>query len=161
MRFARHFEKGFTLIELIMVMVIAGILAVAVIPHFSGVSSISLDGAAEMIVADIRYAQQLAMAEHRQYNVQFTASTNSYRVYNDPGGPVVSIDFDEIERIQGVTIDADFQEVFNSLGVPTGGGGSVTLNGSKKTITITQYTGKVTVAGRRILEAERVSPVRL
>ncbi len=128
-----------------MLMVIAGVLAVAVIPHFGGVSYLSLDGAAEMIAADIRYAQQLAMAEHQQYTIQFTASTNSYSVYNDPGDPIVSIDFDDIERIQGVTIDADFQETFNSLGVPTGGGGSVTLNGSSKTISITQYTGKVSV----------------
>ena len=145
MTFARHSSTGFTLLELIMLMVIAGILAVVVIPHFGGVSSISLDGAAQMITADIRYAQQLAMAKHQQYTVQFTASTNSYSVYNDPGDPVVSIDFDDIERIQGVTIDADFQETFNSLGVPTGGGGSVTLNGSGKTISITQYTGKVSI----------------
>lgn len=144
----RNSSRGFSLLELIMLMVIAGILAVVIIPHFGGVSSISLNGAAEMIAADIRYAQQLAMAEHLQYTVQFTASTNSYRVYNDPGDPVVTIDFDDIERIQGVTIDADFQQTFNSLGVPTGGGGSVTLNGSNgssKTISITQYTGKVTV----------------
>src|SRR4030042_3544554 len=66
--------KGFTLIEVIMVMSIIGILAATVLPRidFSTTSRTSVDGARFMIASDIRYAQEFAMANRVSKTVTFT-----------------------------------------------------------------------------------------
>jgi prepilin-type N-terminal cleavage/methylation domain-containing protein len=57
-------SRGFTLVELIMVVVLISILAVSVVPKFVDTSAISLQGGAAMVLADIRYTQELAMSTH-------------------------------------------------------------------------------------------------
>jgi prepilin-type N-terminal cleavage/methylation domain-containing protein len=136
--------KGFTLVELIMVLVIIAILAAVVIPRvgFDVPSRGSLEGAAHMIASDIRYAQEWAMANRTSKTITFPGG-NSYSFSPpnslDPSGKLPS----------GVTTTA-FTFAFNSLGEPTtGGGGSVTVSLSggspSKTINVANYTGKVSI----------------
>jgi len=138
-------SKGFTLIEVIMVMVIIGILAATVIPRFDFATSsrASVDGGAYMIASDIRYAQEFAMANRVSKSVIFTSGSSVY-TFNptgnlDPSGQLPS----------GVTISNNFTITFNSLGEPTtGGGGFVTVSGGgqTKTISVVNYTGKVNIS---------------
>ncbi len=53
-------SSGFTLIELIMVILVIGILAVVAAPRFAG-HSMELGGAAKKLAMDIRYCQELNM----------------------------------------------------------------------------------------------------
>ena len=65
-----------TLIEVIVVMIIIGIVAVIVLPKidFGRTSSrASVDGAANMIASDIRYAQECAMATRVSKTITFSA----------------------------------------------------------------------------------------
>jgi prepilin-type N-terminal cleavage/methylation domain-containing protein len=133
-----------TLIEVIVVMIIIGIVAAIVLPKidFGGTSSrASVDGAAYMIASDIRYAQEFAMANRVSKSVTFTSGSSVYTF-----SPVNNLD--SSGRLpSGVTVDSNFTVTFNSLGEPTtGGGGSFTISGGVKTITIVNYTGKVNIS---------------
>jgi MSHA pilin protein MshC len=134
-----------TLIEIIMVMVVIGILAVVLIPKFDVVSSskTGAEGAAYMIASDIRYAQEFAMANRVSKSVLFTSGSSVYTF-----SPTHNLD--SSGRLpSGVTTTNNFTVTFNSLGEPTtGGGGSVAISGGglTKTVSVVNYTGKVNIS---------------
>jgi prepilin-type N-terminal cleavage/methylation domain-containing protein len=139
----RNWQSGFTIIEIILVMMIIAILAAVAIPRFDFATSsrASVDGAANMIASDIRYAQEFAMANRISKSVTFTSGSSVYTF-----SPVNNLD--SSGRLpSGVTVDSNFTVTFNSLGEPTtGGGGSFTISGGAKRITIVNYTGKVNIS---------------
>lgn len=56
-------ERGFTLLELILVMVIAGILAAVAMPRLVGTNSFDSRGFTDQLAATVRFAQKLAIAQ--------------------------------------------------------------------------------------------------
>lgn len=70
-------QRGFTLIELVMTMVIVGILAAVVAPRFFDNNVFQSRGTADQIMAALRYGQKIAIAQHRNVNVQITAAASS------------------------------------------------------------------------------------
>jgi len=140
-------SKGFTLIEVIAIMIIVGILAAFLMPRidFTLSTTVSVDGAAYMVASDIRYVQEWAMANRVSKSVIFTSGSSVYTFSPtstlDPSGQLPS----------GVTIGTTRTFTFNSLGEPTTGGDqttTVTVSGSgvSKTITVVNYTGKVNIS---------------
>lgn len=75
-------KAGFTLIELIFVLVILGILAVTVVPNFVGVSQVNVRGFHDETLAYLRYAQKTAIAQRRDVCVTFTNSSISLSIYS-------------------------------------------------------------------------------
>ncbi len=152
-------NRGFTLIELMAVIVIIAIAAMLAIPMFGSAASAQIRSAADMIAADIEYAKSMAISRQKTYTVIFDESAESYSIEDETGiisHPVTHkdyvVNFKTDSRVNKVNIvDADFgpseQVSFTYLGSPDNGG-SVTLSADTKTITITveTVTGYVSIS---------------
>lgn len=66
-------STGFTLIELVMVIVILSILSITAAPKFFDNSVFQARGFADQVLATLRYAQKTAIAQHRLVCVDLTA----------------------------------------------------------------------------------------
>jgi MSHA pilin protein MshC len=77
-------RKGFTLIELVMVLVLIGIVAIVVVPRLPNVAATKAGALVDKLRADIRYAQNLAMTRNTRSRVRFngngTAPPSGYTV---------------------------------------------------------------------------------
>lgn len=68
-------QRGFTLTELIMVIVIVGILSVAVLPRFFDNDAFQQRGAADQVKSALRFAQKAAVAKHTPVSVTVAQGT--------------------------------------------------------------------------------------
>lgn len=75
MRCAPVYQRGFTLVELITIMVILGILAAMAAPRFFDRNVFDSRGFYDQVVSTLRYAQKAAIAQHRFVCVAFTANS--------------------------------------------------------------------------------------
>ncbi|MCX5717826.1 MAG: prepilin-type N-terminal cleavage/methylation domain-containing protein [Nitrospirae bacterium] len=160
-------KKGFTLIETIMVMVIAVILAAVVAVRWSPFDTIKLNSATRKVAADIRYCQTVAISTQTRAAILFNA--NGYDVYqnyaslilapssgdpcSDSGGNFqVAFNAGRCSNYSGVTITSPVTNpiAFDSRGTPVNSGGTtivsqtvtVTYNGNRQ-ITIEANTGRI------------------
>ncbi len=68
-------QRGFTLTELIAIIVIGGILAAVALPRFFDRSVFDSRGFYDQVISTLRYAQKAAVAEHRFVCVAFAADS--------------------------------------------------------------------------------------
>lgn len=66
--------RGFTIIELIVVMVVAGILAAFIVPKWRGGTGFEERGFRDQVAAALRYAQKSAIAARRTVCASFTTA---------------------------------------------------------------------------------------
>jgi len=129
-------SKGFTVIELIVVIAVMGILAVTVIARILDAPVINAREAAAMVGTDVRRTQELAMANVVTYRIVFDGTSN-YQIIQDPGGTNTIVRTETIPA--GITASATTID-FNSLGEPNGG---FNINVGSSSVTVAQYTGRV------------------
>lgn len=77
-------EKGFSLIELVIVIIVVAILATAASIGLNSLSTVRLNNAVGKVVADLRYAQQLSATTRSRHGMT-ALSIQSYRVHEDCG----------------------------------------------------------------------------
>lgn len=137
---AKHdvpFQCGFTLVELITVLVIVGIVAVAAVPRFFDNDVFQARGAADQVVAALRYGQKVAIAQHRNVTVNISAAANS-----NCGAILTGVDINCVIS-NGVVVNPSLPQtfMFNALGQRVNATASIAVGAT--TIRIEAETGYV------------------
>ena len=146
MKFLKN-SKGFTLIEIISVILVLGIISAVAIPMLN-TGTIDINLAANTVQTDIQYVQELAMTRDQDVSITFTQGSTTYDVPADPNG-VYSLETRQLP--QGTAINSTNTTVtFNGNGELTGGAAQtiqLVAGTSSDTINVTveAYTGRVTV----------------
>ncbi|HEV2293498.1 MAG TPA: prepilin-type N-terminal cleavage/methylation domain-containing protein [Tepidisphaeraceae bacterium] len=79
-------SRGFTLIEILMVVVILGIASAIIAPQIGSRDDLKVRAAARVLISDLIYAQNLAISQQKQIYVKFDADAENYRLM-DRAGP--------------------------------------------------------------------------
>ena len=126
-------SRGFTLVELVLLISILGILVLVAIPDRSSIDEVSLRAAARRLASDLRYAQGESMARRVRHGVRFDVAGKRYAVVatgrgepvEDPGarGHALEVDFTSASAFRGVTLvsasfDGSPEVSYDYFGVP-------------------------------------------
>ena len=84
-------STGYTLIELLIVVSLISILAGVVLPRFEPGIHDQLQGAAQILSADLAQARDLAVAHGSSYRVSFESSENRYALEHTGSNPLLNI----------------------------------------------------------------------
>ena len=164
-------RSGFTLIEILIVVVIIAIAAMTAIPMMTSAASVQIRSAANIVAADLEYAKSMAIARGQKFSVVFDKTTESYQIFKDQDGILVPIEHPVKKgsnyiigfRDKGLDkvdiADVDFNGTstvkFDYLGSPYDAGtsplnrGVIKLQAGGKTVTITvePVTGFISITG--------------
>lgn len=140
-------RRGFTLIELVVVMIVIGILAVVVLPRFDLLKGFDEVGYRDKVKATLEYARKAAVAQRRyacavidaSYDVTLTIETvipeNTASTCPSPlalPAPDKSCSGGETNKVcnpNNVTLTPAGTIRFDPLGRPVNGAGTYTVNG--------------------------------
>jgi MSHA pilin protein MshC len=145
-------NEGFSLIELIMVIVIAGIMAAIAIPKLAS-NNIDLYSVTRQVKSDIRYTQELAMSKYAIRTIKFTGDDYTYDIKNSSG---VTLESKKLPPSSKATFNAEgdtttsLTYTFNSSGEPDSADGAgdtlrISSGGSYKDIEVEAITGRATI----------------
>jgi MSHA pilin protein MshC len=133
----RNGQRGFTLVELITVMVIVGILAVSVLPRFFTVSDFEDRGSADQVKSLLRFAQKTAIAQRRPISVAVSGGAASPNCTTVLAGAALTC------QVKSAVAAGAGTYTFNALGQLTAPAAPVTLTIGSTTITVEAETGYV------------------
>jgi len=80
--FISYNQRGYSMVELIAVMVIAGVLAAVAIPRFFDTNVYQTRGFNDQVVSSLRYAQSIAIAQNVCAGVAITSSRLTFNTYS-------------------------------------------------------------------------------
>ncbi|MEX0877155.1 MAG: prepilin-type N-terminal cleavage/methylation domain-containing protein [Phycisphaerales bacterium] len=168
-------SRGYTLVEVLVVVVILGIAGALVAPSLGQVGVLRIQSAVRTVVADITFAQMDALGYQEQRAIVFDIDNNEYTLVQ-VNGTTIDVDNDALydnsgpgQRyrvslndeifggtvIESVNFDGDHILIYDEIGGPVStpgssnlsDGGSIVLAGplSRFRIDVAAFTGRVTV----------------
>ena len=156
----RGIGGGFTLVEMLIVVVIIAIAAMIAVPMMSSAAGVQIRSAASIIAADLEYAKSMAISRGQNYSVVFDKNTETYAI-KDQNGNVIPhpvkkgfdyiMDFQSDSRLNKVDItNVDFNATssvkFDCLGSPDNGGTiSLQAKGVTATVNVESVTGFISI----------------
>jgi prepilin-type N-terminal cleavage/methylation domain-containing protein len=167
----KRVRNGFTLVELIIVVVILSIAAMIAVPMVSSAADMQVRSAANQIAAHLDYAKSMAITHQQSHSVVFDVSNESYQVQDaggtlidhpvNPGDFVVNFSNTKLDKVDITSADFDGNITkaitFDYLGSPYSGTdtstplntGQITLQANDFSITVSvePVTGYVTMSG--------------
>ena len=165
----RRNKTGYTLVEVLVTVTVMGLAAAIIVPNMLQAGTLGVQAGARIIIADLLFAQNEAMAQQSTRRVVFDTDNNSYRVerydsstsawvleFNPSQGAGnnqqnYEVDFNEDSRFNGVEIvSAEFNDTstieFDDLGNPSSGGTiEIRFEEHRYEIKVAPFTGRVTV----------------
>lgn len=141
---------GFTLVEMVVVIVIVGTLAVAALPRLFDQNDFYARGFYDETLAILRYGQKNAVAQRRMVCASFTATSVTLRVATDFGG-ACDMDLTGPNSSTPYQVSARGAVQFSPLPIflsfnPDGSasaGASIQVSGASGVITVIKETGYV------------------
>lgn len=161
----RKFGRGYTLIEILVVVTVLAIAGALIVPAFGGTDVLRVQGAIRSVVADLAEAQSDAIAFQRGRAVVFFPDDSRY-VVAEVNSPNLDLTLDSLQeralnlsifgftRIDAVTFPNNtlvFDELGGPVTAPQSGvaapEGWIDLTGSDQTfrLRVEAYTGRITV----------------
>jgi len=89
MKKSRRCERGFTIIEIIVVLIVLGILTAVVVSRGSSTAAYTLRSEVDVIKTHLRYAQARAMNTSSVWGIRFRNDNDSYYLYRYVSGQPV------------------------------------------------------------------------
>jgi prepilin-type N-terminal cleavage/methylation domain-containing protein len=163
-----HGRTGYTLIEVLLVIVLLGLASALVVPSLGTTDVLRVQAAVRTIVSDLNYAQSDALARQRGRAIVFNTTANSYSIVEVRGATlnpttdtIYTVELGNTRKFNdaklvSATFDAGGNTlVYDELGGPVvapgsttpGNGGTIVVSGSRSVfnIVVEPYTGRVTV----------------
>jgi len=142
-------HSGFSIIELIVVIMVLGIVAASVSYVMPNRQAFQSEGFADVFLQDLRFTQLLSMSQNQRYKL--VVSAGSYQIQNQSSVPFNNAETGGLTNVfpAGVTITPTATINFDSLGGPYNNGTalvsafnfSVTAGTTVTTVGITPQTG--------------------
>ncbi len=153
-------NHGFTLIELIMVLILVGILAIFVVPNVRLTQGYDAVGYRDSVRATLEYARKSAVAQRRNVKVTVSGNNLELTIANDIPEGASSASFvrglplptpdsrcggpaNRLCAPQGVTLTGPVTLIFSPLGRPSSGAGYIVTGDETWTTTVEAETGHV------------------
>lgn len=171
----RKHRSGFTLIEVLAVVVILGLISAVIVPQIATRDDQRAAAAARTVMSDLLYVQNRAVSQQKVHYVQFSTAGQTYKVLdiyspartikNPVDGSTFLVTFGNSStsglkdmQLQSASFDGASTLAFDALGVPqsvnvsTGAltplvnGSVIVKSGSfKLTVMISPFSGELTV----------------
>mgnify|MGYP000411475910 CR=1 FL=1 len=152
-KYQHYLQRGFTLLELVVTIVIIGIISIAYLPKINNPLGYSVQSRAEAFASDLRHAKELAVSGGRCVSVTLNFSGGAYTfvaskpidaIYPPCNGSTTL--YSSVMDSKTIISGPSPALYFNSVGIPSASATyTLTAGGVTKYIGVTALTGLVVV----------------